>query len=514
MISAGRYAPLLQITGRTGWKLTSRMCLGLSRARCGISRRTGKPAARSLTRLYDTSVDDLWDALTSGERIARWFLPVEGVLQFGREISAQGQRRRDDHGLRAAQPFRGDMGIWRRGQLDRRQPCGRSAGQARLTLEHIAVIEDHWDQFGPGAVGIGWDLAHRWGSTDISRRARGRSRGRRGMDGFSRRQGVHERERRILARGACRKRCGPGLGEGTLGPDSRFLSWRAAGGCGASGYRKLMHVFDVLADPVRRRILELLGPGEMTSGKVVEAIGWEFGITRAAVSQHLKVLRESGFAQCGRTPSGGFIRSIPRDLRLSMRGSVSSVVSGSRNWTRWRRRSRAASATSQRADEPEEPASGRRHSSDPNRRNRQHGGRQEDSGGPVPLRRGAVSRSTLSDGFNSILPLHLLLLPDARRRRRHGGNGWAIKILQGEDALTSYRFHTGAAQHFFCSALRHLHPSSTPIEPEIRMPCNVACLDGVSPFDFPEVPVNGWRQSYQRHRQADAPGGHAALHSG
>ena len=58
-----------------------------------------------------------------------------------------------------------------------------------------------------------------------------------------------------------------------------------------------MHVFDVVSDPVHRRILELLGRGEMTSGQVVEAIGAEFGITQAAVSQHLKVLRESGFAR-------------------------------------------------------------------------------------------------------------------------------------------------------------------------------------------------------------------------
>ena len=61
-----------------------------------------------------------------------------------------------------------------------------------------------------------------------------------------------------------------------------------------------MHVFEVLSDPVRRRILELLGPDEMASGEVVEAIGSEFGITQAAVSQHLKVLREGGFAgPCG-----------------------------------------------------------------------------------------------------------------------------------------------------------------------------------------------------------------------
>jgi len=57
-----------------------------------------------------------------------------------------------------------------------------------------------------------------------------------------------------------------------------------------------MHAFDVLGDPVRRRILELLAAREHASGEVVEVIAAEFGITQAAVSQHLKVLRESGFA--------------------------------------------------------------------------------------------------------------------------------------------------------------------------------------------------------------------------
>lgn len=57
-----------------------------------------------------------------------------------------------------------------------------------------------------------------------------------------------------------------------------------------------MHAFDVLGDPVRRRILELLATGEHASGDVVAVIGREFGISQAAVSQHLKVLRESGFA--------------------------------------------------------------------------------------------------------------------------------------------------------------------------------------------------------------------------
>ena len=53
----------------------------------------GKPAsAVTLTRLYDTSVDDLWDALTSRERIARWFLPVEGDLNWAEGISSRAMR--------------------------------------------------------------------------------------------------------------------------------------------------------------------------------------------------------------------------------------------------------------------------------------------------------------------------------------------------------------------------------------------------------------------------------------
>jgi len=57
-----------------------------------------------------------------------------------------------------------------------------------------------------------------------------------------------------------------------------------------------MHAFDVLGDPVRRRILELLADGELSSGAVCEVIREEFGISQPAVSQHLRVLRDNGFA--------------------------------------------------------------------------------------------------------------------------------------------------------------------------------------------------------------------------
>jgi DNA-binding transcriptional ArsR family regulator len=58
----------------------------------------------------------------------------------------------------------------------------------------------------------------------------------------------------------------------------------------------VVHAFDVLGDPVRRRILELLANGELTSGAVCSVIQEEFGISQPGVSAHLRVLRESGFA--------------------------------------------------------------------------------------------------------------------------------------------------------------------------------------------------------------------------
>jgi DNA-binding transcriptional ArsR family regulator len=56
-----------------------------------------------------------------------------------------------------------------------------------------------------------------------------------------------------------------------------------------------VHGFEVLADPVRRRILELLAAGESSAGDIVAVVGSEYGISQPAVSQHLKVLRDNGF---------------------------------------------------------------------------------------------------------------------------------------------------------------------------------------------------------------------------
>ena len=57
-----------------------------------------------------------------------------------------------------------------------------------------------------------------------------------------------------------------------------------------------MHAFDVLGDPVRRRILEVLAGGETSAGDVAAVVREEFGISQPAVSQHLRVLRDNGFA--------------------------------------------------------------------------------------------------------------------------------------------------------------------------------------------------------------------------
>jgi DNA-binding transcriptional ArsR family regulator len=57
-----------------------------------------------------------------------------------------------------------------------------------------------------------------------------------------------------------------------------------------------VHAFDILGDPTRRRILQLLADGEKSAGEITAVIHDEFGISQAAVSQHLRVLRENGFA--------------------------------------------------------------------------------------------------------------------------------------------------------------------------------------------------------------------------
>lgn len=123
----------------------------------------GKPAAAVVvTRVYDTSVEDLWEALTTKERIPRWFLPVEGELRLGGRYQLKGNAggtvtactppSKSGSGHFAATWEFGGGVTW----ID--VTVTPESGRARMTLEHTAILEDHWDKFGPGAVGIGWDM--------------------------------------------------------------------------------------------------------------------------------------------------------------------------------------------------------------------------------------------------------------------------------------------------------------------------------------------------------------------
>src|SRR6185295_15930565 len=115
-------------------------------------------------RAYDTDTDDLWNALTSRERIPRWFLPIEGELRLGGRYQLQGNaggtitRCDPPSALDLTWEF-GGAASWVQVRLE---PDGR---RTRFVLEHIAhrdgIGADHWKKFGPGAVGIGWDLALR-----------------------------------------------------------------------------------------------------------------------------------------------------------------------------------------------------------------------------------------------------------------------------------------------------------------------------------------------------------------
>ena len=101
-----------------------------------------------------------------------------------------------------------------------------------------------------------------------------------------------------------------------------------------------MHAFDVLGDPVRRRILELLADGELSSGAVTAVVQAEFGISQPAVSQHLKVLRDNGFASV--RPDGArrlyAVDAAPlQEVDMWLDASAASGISGSiRSRPSWR----------------------------------------------------------------------------------------------------------------------------------------------------------------------------------
>lgn len=124
--------------------------------------RDGQPArAVILSRSYDTDIADLWDALTNGERIPRWFLPVSGDLRPGGRYQFQGNAGGQ---ITDCEPPRRLGATWEmQGQVSWVEVglAPEGADRARLTLTHTALLTleaaPFWEQFGPGAVGTGWE---------------------------------------------------------------------------------------------------------------------------------------------------------------------------------------------------------------------------------------------------------------------------------------------------------------------------------------------------------------------
>jgi uncharacterized protein YndB with AHSA1/START domain len=120
----------------------------------------GEARTLIISRVYDTPPEDLWDACTNAERIPRWFLPISGDLRPGGRYELEGnasgtiERCDPPHSLAATWEYGGQTS-WIELRLTP-EPGGRT----RFALEHIAHVDDEcWAQYGPGAVGVGWDQA-------------------------------------------------------------------------------------------------------------------------------------------------------------------------------------------------------------------------------------------------------------------------------------------------------------------------------------------------------------------
>ena len=122
--------------------------------------RDGQPARSvRLSRRYETTVDDLWDAVTNGDRIPRWFLPVGGDLELGGRYQLDGNAGGE---VTACEPQSHFALTWEFGEDVSWVEVGVADdgdGGARLTLAHTSLLSKHWDKYGPGAAGVGWDLA-------------------------------------------------------------------------------------------------------------------------------------------------------------------------------------------------------------------------------------------------------------------------------------------------------------------------------------------------------------------
>lgn len=118
----------------------------------------GQPAKAVIaSRVYDTTPADLWDALTRADRIKRWFAPVTGDLKLGGRYQVEGNASGT---VLECEPERKVALTWEFGGIPTWVTVTLTPEGAgtRLELEHVAHLSPHWDQYGPGAVGVGWDL--------------------------------------------------------------------------------------------------------------------------------------------------------------------------------------------------------------------------------------------------------------------------------------------------------------------------------------------------------------------
>jgi uncharacterized protein YndB with AHSA1/START domain len=121
---------------------------------------TGEAHVLTISQSYDTDPADLWDAVTSVERIPRWFLPISGDLKLGGTYQLEGQAGGT---ILTCDPPKNFTATWEYGGevtwIELRLSA-EAPGRTRFELEHIAQVDDEtWVQFGPGAVGIGWEMA-------------------------------------------------------------------------------------------------------------------------------------------------------------------------------------------------------------------------------------------------------------------------------------------------------------------------------------------------------------------
>jgi uncharacterized protein YndB with AHSA1/START domain len=120
----------------------------------------GQARTVTISQTYGAPIEDVWDACTNAERIPRWFLPISGDLRLGGRYQLEGNAGGTIEGC---DPPKGFFATWEYGgdvSWIEVRLTAEAADRTRLEIEHIAhVDDDRWAQFGPGAVGIGWDMA-------------------------------------------------------------------------------------------------------------------------------------------------------------------------------------------------------------------------------------------------------------------------------------------------------------------------------------------------------------------